>query len=165
MIATFINAVTRLQPGPAPTEHALSAIGRLLLDLAKSGDWSAMRLPQASGTEELVHPLHVTPGQPALYIVSDAVGVASAPHEHRTWAVIVGLRGNELNILYRRDAASGAVQAVRDVQVKAMDVICLPADAIHATRALGDQPTFHLHLYGRPLSELPPYASRCHLST
>jgi predicted metal-dependent enzyme (double-stranded beta helix superfamily) len=162
MIATFIAAVTRLRPGPAPTEHELAAIGQLLLGLAKANDWTALRLPRATGSEELLHPLHVAPGEPALYLVSDAAGVASAPHEHQTWAVIAGLAGNELNILYQRDAATGAMQPLREVQVTALDVLCLPADAIHATRALGDQPTFHLHLYGRPLSELPPYASRCY---
>ena len=48
------------------------------------------------------------------------------------------------------------------VEIKAHDALYLSSDAIHATTAMDDTPTFHLHLYGRPLTELPPYAARCY---
>ena len=57
--------------------------------------------PPARGTQELVYPIAVSEsGGPSLYLVSDAAGVSSAPHEHPTWAVIVGLSGSETNTLF-----------------------------------------------------------------
>lgn len=166
MIENFLGEVAALKVGDAPTGRELAEIGRLMLDLARSVDWSASQLRHATGDEELLYPLHVAPGQPALYLVSDGPGVTSAPHGHGTWAVIVGLSGNELNTLYEREpGTSGSVRALRDVEIKTYDVLHLPAGAIHATRAMDDVPTFHLHLYGKALTELAPYPTRCYAST
>ena len=163
MIETFVGKVAALNPGASPAAGELAGVGRLLQDLAKSVDWNALQMRYATGNEELLYPLHVAPGQPALYLVSDGPGVTSAPHGHGTWAVIVGLSGNELNTLYERSPVTcGSVRALRNVEIKAYDVLHLPADAIHATRAMDDVPTFHLHLYGKPLTELPPYPTRCY---
>lgn len=163
MIETFLGKVAALRLGDVPTDGELANVGRLLQDLARSVDWNALHLRHATGDEELLYPLHVAPGQPALYLVSDGPGVTSAPHGHGTWAVIVGLSGNELNTLYERSPdTSAGVRVLRRVEIKAHDVLHLPADAIHATRAMDDAPTFHLHLYGKPLTELPPYPTRCY---
>lgn len=163
MIEKFVKEMAALNLGDSPAAGELAEVGRLLQGLARSIDWDASQIRYANRNEELLYPLHVAPGQPALYLVSDGPGVTSAPHGHGTWAVIVGLSGNELNTLYERGpGASASVRALRHIAVTTHDVLCLPATAIHATRAMDDVPTFHLHLYGKPLTELAPYSTRCY---
>jgi len=165
MTRTLLEQVAALRLGPDPTDQQLAEAGRLMLAWLASPDAlpaDVLSLPKAASQQELLYPLHVTPDEPALYLVSDGPGVASPPHEHATWAVIVGLSGNERNVLYQRNLASGALLPLRTVDIKAHDMIHLRADAIHATVAVDDLPTFHLHLYGKPLNELPPFASRCY---
>lgn len=163
MIEKFVGEIAALNLGDSPAAGELAELGRLLQGLAGSVDWNASQVRYATGNEELLYPLHVAPGKPSLYLVSDGPGVTSAPHGHGTWAVIVGLSGNERNTLYERDpGASASVRAPRHIAVKTYDVLCLPAAAIHATRAMDDVPTFHLHLYGKPLTELAPYSTRCY---
>ncbi len=165
MTSRFLQQVAALGLGADPTDQQLGEVGRLMQDwmrLPRALPDDVMALPKAAGQQELLYPLHVAPGKPALYLVSDGPGVASPPHEHTTWAVIVGLSGNERNVLYRRDTAAATLHALCTIDVKANDVIHLRADAIHATVAADDLPTFHLHLYGKPLAELAPYASRCY---
>lgn len=146
-----------------PSASELKRIGVSMLALAKAVDWAALNFRRAAGSEELLYPLHETGKGPSLYLVSDAAGVRSAPHEHQTWAVIVGLSGKELNVLYEiDDLATRTVKPALEQEVGAMDVICLPAQAIHSTQAMGAEPTYHLHLYGASLNQLPPYPSRCY---
>lgn len=163
MFETFFADLSKMALPDQPAQDVLDRVGSLLVRFAKSTDWCAFGLRQAVGAEELVHVLHETENGPSLYLVSDAAGVRSLPHEHPTWAVIVGLSGNELNIVYRRaDPGSRTVEPVHARELKAEDVLSLPAGAIHSTHALGSQPTFHLHLYGVPLRAFSPYASRCY---
>lgn len=166
MIAEFFENLSRLAVGKDPDDSELQRIGVAMLALASTMNAQASAYRRAAGREELVHVLHEATGGPSLYLVSDAAGVRSEPHEHQTWAVIVGLSGKELNVVYElHDAGSRSVKPVFRQEVEAMDVICLPAKAIHSTQAMGAEPTFHLHLYGVPLSELPPYRSRCYRRT
>lgn len=165
MTHAFMTLLDAVALGPDPTEPQLAHFGQLLLRwLEVDGALPAavLGLPRASGSQELLVPLHVVAGKPALYLVSDGAGVTSPPHGHGTWAVIAGLSGTERNIVYARDDAAGVLRPLRSVDVGAGEVLCLRTDAIHATVAAGNRPTFHLHLYGRPLDELPPFASRCH---
>lgn len=146
-----------------PTAPQLEQLGQAMAALARTLQLDPRKYRTATGNEELVYVLHEADHAPSLYLVSDAAGVSSAPHEHQTWAIIAGISGNEHNILYQlADAASRSVRPVTQAAVKAGDYICLPADTIHATLAADGQPSCHLHLYGRPLRELPPYASRCY---
>ncbi len=163
MITQFFEDLSNLAIGKDPGEHELQRIGVAMLALAGTMQREESSFRRAVDGEELVYALHETRGGPSLYLVSDAAGVRSEPHEHRTWAVIAGLSGVELNVIYEMHEPGGrTVKPVYRQEVKAMDVIRLPAKAIHSTYAMGAEPTFHLHLYGLPLNELPPYRSRCY---
>jgi predicted metal-dependent enzyme (double-stranded beta helix superfamily) len=158
----FATELAALRIGVAPSDAQVVAIRACMLTLARAADWQRCGHRAACGAEELVYPLHEAAGRPSLYLVSDGPGVRSDPHGHCTWAVIVGLGGNELNVLYQHDGAvPGTVTPVSETALKAFDALYLPPTAIHATLAADDVPTYHLHLYGRPLRELPPYPSRC----
>lgn len=114
--------------------------------------------------QELLYPLAVDgAGGPSLYLVSDAPGVMSPPHEHQTWAVIVGLSGVETNTLFAHSAhVHRGLAKVSDVVVGTGDIFCMRASDVHATCVEGAQSSYHLHVYGRPLSRLASFASRCY---
>lgn len=163
MLEAFFDDLSKMALFGEPKETDLDEIGRRLTQLARSTDWGALGFRRAVGSEELVHVLHETRQGPSLYLVSDAAGVRSLPHEHPTWAVIAGLSGNELNVVYgRADAGTRTVRPLYTRKVGPGDVIALAAGAIHSTHALGAEPTFHLHLYGLPLGAFPSFASRCY---
>ena len=146
-----------------PSARELQAIGEELRRLGTEIDAAAIADLIAAPGQERLHPIAVSAsGGPSLYLVSDGAGTASAPHEHQTWVAIVGLRGLELNTLFRRaDAATRAIVREREVAVGPGDLLVLDAAQIHSTRVDGEASTVHLHLYGRALAALPRFSARC----
>jgi predicted metal-dependent enzyme (double-stranded beta helix superfamily) len=142
----------------------LRVIAESLRLFAASPVWRAAPYREAASGEELLYEL--APGSAngvSLYLVSDGPGVVSPPHHHGTWAVIAGIRGQELNHLYAvRSVASRIVVQASKVEVGRGQVLTLGANDVHSTEVSGTGSTFHLHLYGRPLHELPEFGSRCY---
>ena len=82
------------------------------------------------------------------------------PHDHTTWAVIVGIQGEELNRLYERtDDGSvpgrAQVRGVGQRVVGAGDGIAFMPDDIHSIHCVTEAPTLNFHMYGRSLEDLP----------
>jgi len=159
----FCEGVAFQLDGAEPNAHELHAIGNALRQLCIEIAPSSLAELIAAPGQERLHPLAVAKsGGPSLYIVSDGAGVTSAPHEHRTWVVIVGLRGIEVNTIFRRaDASTREIVREREVAVGPGDLLVIYAAQIHSTRVGGEASTVHAHLYGRALSALPPFAQRC----
>jgi hypothetical protein len=57
---------------------------------------------------------------------------------------------------------SGVVVQSSVVEVGPGEVLVLSEAEIHSTEVNNGGATFHLHLYGRPLHELPSFKSRCY---
>lgn len=96
----------------------------------------------------------------ALYMSTALPGKKVPPHNHTTWAVIVGVEGEEQNHFYERaDDGSrpgeGTLREIGHEVVRPGTGVCLMPDDIHHIQVGGDQPTLHLHLYGRALTHLP----------
>jgi hypothetical protein len=95
----------------------------------------------------------------ALYLNSINPGKTSIPHNHTTWATIVAVEGQEENRVYRRtdDGSAPTVATLeldREVTVQPGTSIGFLADDLHSIHVIGEQPTLHFHLYGRPLETL-----------
>ncbi len=95
----------------------------------------------------------------ALYLNSINPGKTSIPHNHTTWATIVAVEGQEENRVYRRtddgsDPAVIKLEVDREVTVQPGTSIGFLADDLHSIHVIGDKPTLHFHLYGRPLETL-----------
>ena len=95
----------------------------------------------------------------ALYASVGAVGKSVPPHNHTTWAVIVGVYGDELNRFYQRtdDASAESYAELEEtgsfVVRHGNGVVFLPDD-IHAISTDDSEPTVHLHMYGLALDHL-----------
>ena len=95
----------------------------------------------------------------ALYASVGAAGKSVPPHNHTTWAVIVGVYGDELNRFYERtdDSSKEGYAELKEtgsfVVQHGNGVVFLPDD-IHAISTDDSEPTVHLHMYGLALDHL-----------
>jgi predicted metal-dependent enzyme (double-stranded beta helix superfamily) len=97
--------------------------------------------------------------EPALYLNAIVPGKKTIPHNHDTWAVIAAVHGQEWNRVYRRtDDGSDPLHATLEVEreqiVEPGSPIAFLAADFHSIHVVGDAPTLHFHLYGRPLETL-----------
>jgi predicted metal-dependent enzyme (double-stranded beta helix superfamily) len=87
----------------------------------------------------------------ALYMNSTDGEVSTPAHNHTTWAVVVGLEGQELNRFYDR-TVDGRVEAVGEFMVETGTGVAMLPDDLHSihlnTRSL------NFHCYGLALERL-----------
>ncbi|PON16831.1 hypothetical protein C2W62_16410 [Candidatus Entotheonella serta] len=164
---SFIERIDACFSGITLTPQQLQLIAKELLDFCTEVSWDQAKYRPANFGEALLYELAVSSQSgPSLYLVSDGVGVSTPPHEHQTWAIIVGIQGEEYNVLYRADdTREKKVSKIAERRVGPGDVFVMEPHDIHAiddTR--GRHPTYHVHLYGCPLASLSSFESRCYVS-
>lgn len=96
----------------------------------------------------------------ALYVYRPGPTKRTPPHNHTTWAIVIGVDGVEQNTVYRRvDDGSvpghAEVVPVEEIAVGPGQAVAYLPDDIHSIRIPGDRPILHLHMYGRSLLDLP----------
>ena len=93
----------------------------------------------------------------AVFVIAWAPGRGLAAHNHKTWAVVSGIEGQEHETNYRRlDDGKQAGYAELSVTSESTlhpgkAVCCMPED-IHSVWNNGDQVAVSLHTYGRHLN-------------
>lgn len=87
----------------------------------------------------------------ALYANSSLGGYATPAHNHTTWAVIVGVSGEELNRFYERTADNGVREKGQHVVRQGSGVSFMPED-LHSIHI--DAPLLNFHMYGLALEQL-----------
>ncbi|WP_454726538.1 MULTISPECIES: cysteine dioxygenase [Cupriavidus] len=161
-IATTLAEVRALTSGHDVDRATLERVTLALQALADKKELFGFAdfPPPADGTATSTRYRLSEEGQlPALYLNSIIPGKKTIPHNHDTWAVIVAVQGDELNRVYRRTDDGGdparATLALEREQVvhPGAPISFLPQD-IHSIHVVGDAPTLHFHLYGRPLETL-----------
>ncbi|PHQ66904.1 MAG: cysteine dioxygenase [Sneathiella sp.] len=88
----------------------------------------------------------------ALYANSADGNVNAPPHDHTTWAVIVGVRGQEENRFYDK-AANGVEQTASHMVEDGAGVALMPDD-IHSIHIKEGAPVLNFHMYGLGLEQL-----------
>jgi len=86
----------------------------------------------------------------ALYANSSLGGYGTPAHNHTTWAVIVGVSGEELNRFY--DRASEGVRVKGEFVVKQGSGVAFMPDDLHSIHITG--PLVNFHMYGLALEAL-----------
>lgn len=79
------------------------------------------------------------------------------PHDHGTWAVVAGVKGDERNISYKRiDDLSNPEYAKLEVRKETVagpgDLVCMRTGGIHAVKNDSDEVTVSLHTYGQHIN-------------
>ena len=92
----------------------------------------------------------------ALYLYRPAPGMSTPPHDHSTWAVIVGIEGEEPNTVWQpATAPDTGLQIAQRFSVGPGQSACFTHDQIHSIAIAGERAIKHLHLYGHSLLDLP----------
>lgn len=89
----------------------------------------------------------------ALYANSTHQRYVNAPHNHTTWAVIVGVHGEEPNRFYRRSADGGVEETGGEIVRPGTGVTFMPDD-LHSLDIPGTAPMLNFHMYGLALEQL-----------
>ncbi len=108
--------------------------------------------PESAGTSISYRIAQNDDDELALYVQCVADGTSAPPHEHNTWAVIVGMRGQELNRLYGPCGGDGEPQVRQEVMVERGAGVAMLGDDVHSIHIEGAATNFHC--YGLALERL-----------
>ena len=154
-VAEYVNDLHRITGKTEDEAEIFRQVGPLAQRLAGEQSWIEERFftpDQETGFsafllhEEVDHSL-------AVIAASWVPGMGVGPHDHGTWAVVVGVQGDERNIRYKRlDDRSNPEYAELDIKEESVagpgDVVCIRNGGIHSVRNDSDNVTLSLHTYG-----------------
>jgi len=162
-VAETIDAIRDVESSKGVNPEALDDIKGLLLNLAENKDLFPVddfKIDPETDGNSVIYCLSEDPDHRfALYASSALPGKGVAPHNHTTWAVIVGVHGDEHNVFYERaddgtKPGEGVVEQNGEETVRHGTGVTLMPDDIHSIHVTGDIQTVHLHMYGLALQEL-----------
>ncbi len=160
-VAETIAKVREIESEQGVTREALAEIRAELLRLAARRDlFPPEDFPgPADGKDNRLYTLSMDPDKRfALYLNRGSPDKDTPPHNHTTWAVVVGIAGEELNRIYRpqtaEDGGHGGLEVAEQIVVRPGTGVCLLPDDIHSIHMRGEDVKLHLHMYGKAISEM-----------
>ena len=159
-VAETVAAVRAIEAERGVTRQALEAIRDELIKLGNQTDLfpHAEFTPPESGRDSQLYLLSEDDDHRfTLYLNCGRDEKSTPPHNHKTWAVVVGVRGDEHNRIYQRvggDAEAGRaeVRVAKEITVSPGSGVCLMPDDIHSIHMAGDDVKMHLHMYGTAIT-------------
>ena len=160
-VAETVGRIRSIEQQLGVNYDALGKIRNELIELTQDKElFPRSSFPIANDGESPVYRISEDPDHRyALYASVGAAGKSVPPHNHTTWAVIVGVYGDELNRFYKRtddESIEGFAELEETgsfVVRHGNGVVFLPED-IHAISTDDSEPTVHLHMYGLALDHL-----------
>ena len=153
-----LKAVTAEHDDPC---EIVTRVADLTRPLAEDTSWIEPRFLEGDAAQGFgVTVLHEAPDHGLLVeTVCWLPGGGVAPHDHQTWGVVIGLRGTERNVSWRRlddgtREGHAEITPDEDIVVGPGDCVCLRPDDIHSVRNEGTEPSLSLHIYGKNLAHL-----------
>lgn len=163
-IEEAVGQIRKIEAEQGLNRASLQAIKDVLLELAAQKELFPESDFYPEKDERGMHPIYRISEDDdrrfAMYM-STSIGAKDVPpHDHTTWAVIVGVQGTEENRFYERvDDGSvpgkGQLQQVGGETVRPGVGVCLMPDDIHSIHPRNEQPAMHIHMYGLALDHLP----------
>lgn len=161
-VATAIAEIRGIQEVQGVNPDALDDIKEVLLELARRRDLFPLDdfpMGPDDGNSAIYRLNEDKDHRFALYASTALPGKDVYPHNHTTWAVIVGVHGDEHNIFYERtdDGSQPGVGELRQTGEYAVSHgtgVTLMPDGIHSIHVKGNDKTVHLHMYGLALEQL-----------
>lgn len=157
-INATVDKIRHIEHEHGVTRESLAQIKTELLNLAAQAElFPQQDFPPATDDDPRNSCLYRIAEDPdhrfALYVNSSHARYDTPAHNHTTWAVIVGIRGDEHNRFYRRDDEKGVEQAGGDLVTTGTGVAFLPDD-LHSIHMTGDEWVINFHMYGTALEQL-----------
>lgn len=154
-IAKYVDDLRRITANSNDEGKIIEQVGPCAQQLAADHDWIEERFfhpdKSAGFSAFLLH--EEDDHRLAVLAVSWSPGMGVMPHDHGTWAVVVGVEGTERNIRYKR-LGDRSVPKYFELAVKKEasagpgDLICMRTGGIHAVYNDSDKVTLSLHTYG-----------------
>jgi len=154
-IAAAVADVREIERREGVTRASLERIKARLTSLAARKDlFSDKDFPPPAPGGKLKSCLYRVAEDPdhrfALYVNSSLGGHNTPAHNHTTWAVIVGITGEELNRFY--DRADGGVREKGQQVVRQGSGVCFLPEDLHSIHI--QAPLINFHMYGLGLDQL-----------
>ncbi len=160
-VAATVDKVRRIEADMGVNYDALERIKQELIELSRHTElFPAQDFPLGPDDSNMIYRLSEDPDHRfALYMSTGKTGKETPPHDHTTWAVIVGLKGKEHNRFYERvDDRSvpgrGEVRVKDQFTVELGTGVTLMPEDIHSIHLEGAPPTLMFHMYGLALDHL-----------
>jgi predicted metal-dependent enzyme (double-stranded beta helix superfamily) len=155
-IDSAIADIRAIEESAGITRSSLARIRQRLIRLAERTDLFTVQdfpPPEPGGKRQscLYRLAEDADHRYALYANSSLGGYATPAHNHTTWAVIVGVTGEELNRFYDRTADNGVREKGQHVVRQGSGVSFMPED-LHSIHI--DAPLLNFHMYGLALEQL-----------
>ncbi|HLE66171.1 MAG TPA: cysteine dioxygenase [Burkholderiales bacterium] len=155
-IDAAIVDIRRIEASEGVTRESLKHIKQRLIRLAAHKDlFSATEFPPpAPGGKRnscLYRLAEDAEHRFALYANSSSGSYGTPAHNHTTWAVIVGVFGEELNRFYDRSPEGGVTEKGQYVVRQGTGVVFMPED-LHSIHI--EAPLLNFHMYGLALEQL-----------
>lgn len=162
-VAKAMTRIRHIEKTQGVTRPALEAIKGVLLNLADQEHLFPLehfpRVQDENGHNAIYRVSEDSDSRFALYMSTAKPGKKVPPHDHTTWAVIVGVKGDEENFFYER-TDDGSVPGRGTLRMTGQEVVrpgtgvsLMPED-IHHIQVTGGEETLHLHMYGLALDQL-----------
>lgn len=148
--------VRQIAPDPVISDAQLQALKAPLIELASRADlFPAEQFSTAPGKPGTLYELSVDGDlRFALYASAGVPGKLQPPHNHTTWALISGVFGDEHNVGYERTSET-TVEKRWELTCRRGNAVAFQPDDFHTIEVTSQEPTLHLHMYGRSLGHLP----------
>ena len=162
-VAASVGRIRQIETSQGVTRDSLEGIKRELLELADHIELFPIEdFPPSDGDNgfDVLYRLSEDADHRfALYASTGTPGKSVPPHNHTTWAVIVGLHGDEHNVFYERDddgatPGMGTLRETGGVTINHGQGTAMMPDDIHSIHIDDGERTVHLHMYGRALEQL-----------
>lgn len=158
-IAQFVDELRQVTKQATDEKALLSKLRTMVKRIALADGWLKPQHYETDAEQGFgVHVLHDEPDH-SLFVtaLSWLPGRGAPPHDHGTWAVIVGVDGPEKNTFYERtdDRSKPGYAELRKVGEKICDVgdvLAIPAGMIHSVVNETDRVSLSFHVYGRHLN-------------
>jgi predicted metal-dependent enzyme (double-stranded beta helix superfamily) len=155
----YINDLRSIVADTRDEDQIIGRVGPLAQRVVADKSWLQ---PKHYETDEEqgfgVHLLHEEADHSlAVILVNWLPGKGTPPHDHGTWAVVVGIEGVEHNVRYKRlddrtnpDYAELAVK--QDMNASEGELVCVKTGGIHKVTNETERMTLSLHTYGRHIN-------------
>ena len=158
-VRNFVGEVEGLVAATDDVAEIMARVGDLARPLVEDTAWLTERHFETDDDQGFgVTLVHKDPSDGLLIeTVCWAPGRGVAPHDHRTWGVVIGLEGAEVNVDWKRldDGTKDGfaeIEVARETVVENGVVCTLMPDDIHGVRNESTTPSVSLHVYGRNLA-------------
>ena len=156
-VRSTVDRIREIQNQHEISRESLQLIKSELLKLARQAHWFTVDdfpPPEAAEHNSCVYRLAEDEDSygNALYIQTAVAPLDVPAHYHDTWAVIVGIKGTELNKFYER--TDDGVREVESYPVCEGTGVTMLADDLHSIHVSDAEPVINFHMYGLALEQL-----------